>query len=115
MMVAAILAFTLAAMGGLILAVGHRPGYKPPIAIALGHGVAAVTGIILLIIAAFTRPEAMGATGYTSLGLFLVAAMGGLHLHSRRYAKKHTPRLAILLHALAALTVLFLLITAAMY
>lgn len=63
MVTAAIIIFTFAAMGGVIVAVGHRPNYRPPKWLAYGHGAAAVTGIVLLGIAAFTTPEAMGTGG----------------------------------------------------
>lgn len=49
-----------------------------------------------------------------SLGLFLVAAMGGLFVHTRRYVQSHTPRVFILGHGLLALTADFILIISAM-
>lgn len=110
MLLAAIIIFSLTIFGGLLVATGHREHYRPPKFVALAHGAGGVTGLILLLITYMTTPEVMGTSGTLSLGLFILAALFGLYLFSRRYTSSRTPQPVMLVHATIAFTAYLLLI-----
>ena len=79
-------------LGGALAVIGLRhPGAKPPAALALGHGIAAVAGYGVLLLA-LQGPARGAASGTQSFGLaaallLLIAAALGLAsflLHQRR-------------------------------
>ena len=70
--------FAIAALGGLTMAVMHFRGKTPPpVALALGHGAFAASGIVVLFLALW--PNFNGGAVF-ALGLFVLAALGGLTL-----------------------------------
>ncbi len=74
---AIVLAF--AALGGLTIAIMGLNGVpRPPMWTALGHGAIAATGMILLIMAAFTVP--LPTLSLVALGVLIMAALGGSYL-----------------------------------
>lgn len=113
MQIAAIV-LTLAAVGGLTLAVIRLRGAPwPPLWLALGHGAIAATGVALLIYAAWS-PEGIPTLAQVALGVFILAALGGtvllLGFHLR---SKALPIPIVLGHGLIAATGLVLLLLSA--
>ncbi len=94
----------LAALGGLAMAVIRLRGApRPPTWLALAHGAAAVTGLLLLVNA--TLSSATPLLAQVALGVFVLAALGGaamfLGFHLR---EKALPIPMVIGHGLAALT-----------
>ena len=78
-MVAAAVVLGLAALGGLMLAGIRLSGTpRPPTWMALGHGVVAAAGLILLIYAAVS--PGIPGLAQVALGVFVLAALGGAAL-----------------------------------
>ena len=78
MQTAAVL-FVLAALGGLaMVAMRVSKNQNPPTALAIGHGVIAAAGLITLIYAVFTSTVTAPDMAKWSIGVFVVAALGGL-------------------------------------
>jgi hypothetical protein len=109
-MQAAAIVLSLAALGGLTLAVIRLRGAPwPPLWMALGHGAVAAAGIGLLIYAAIST--GIPVIAKVSLGIFILAALGGavllLGFHMRA---KALPIPFVLGHGLIAATGLVLLL-----
>ncbi len=115
MLLAQIILFALAAVGGIALALLAFRRRGLPMGLALFHGLLAASGLGLLIasvaipIAAATGPEAhAGAPQGTawpvwSLGVFCTAVLGGLILFGGYHLRgKRLPRGLVALHALLA-------------
>jgi hypothetical protein len=104
--------FGLAALGGLTLAgirLGGAP--RPPTWMALGHGAAAATGVLLLIYAQVTT--GLPQLAQYALGAFVLAAIGGVTIFLRFHQKGlELPLPFIAGHALVAVTGFVLLLTA---
>lgn len=98
---AAIILFALAAVGGLVLATRHIKGEVPPMGLALAHGGLAATALVLLL-AAVATGVAAGTAFNASVAAFLVAALGGFYLFSRRFAAGKATVGVIGIHALVA-------------
>lgn len=101
-MLAAVVLFGAAALGGLVMAgirFSGRP--RPPSWLALLHGLAAAAGLTLLIFAAVTvgiPPQAKLA-----LGLLVIAAIGGLTINLLFHQKlKPLPKPMVIGHGLLA-------------
>lgn len=106
MLYAAILFFVLAALLGLIMLSYVLKGNKPPKTLAFIHGPLALTGIILVIIYAYTTSE----IPYASLTLFILAALGGLTMLYKHLTGKVIPPAFALGHGAAALIAFVLLL-----
>jgi hypothetical protein len=108
MTVAAVL-FAIAALGGLALAglrLSGRP--LPPMWLAVVHGLAAATGLILLIMA--VTGSTVPAPVRWALGLFIVAALGGFALFSFHLRGRALPVPLMIVHGLAAVISFVLLL-----
>ena len=112
MLIAAIVCFALAAVGGLVLAYGHITDEAPGILLALGHGLLSATGLVLLILAYLAQASALGTMGTVSLGAFVVAALGGFYLFSRRFASEGASTGVIVIHGGVAVVGFVLLLIA---
>lgn len=88
--------FAIAAVIGVTMAVRHFGGKETPLSVGLLHGAFAATGLVLLILAVMRAPEA--GLGGVSLGLLVVAALGGFVLLARQLRKQAWPNGLILLH-----------------
>lgn len=107
LMYIAICFFILAIFFGFIVFMQllcDRPSFKP---VVVAHGLAALLGLGCLI--AFAIQHA-GNKPWLSIGVLILAAMGGLTLLSFDLRKKLAPKLLLVLHPLAALAGLGLLI-----
>ena len=113
MLQTAVALFTLAALGGLLMA-GIRFGGKrnPPAWLAMLHGLLAAAGITLLAYATFTA--GVPSTAQLALLLFLVAAGGGAILSlAYKWRQILLPAWLVTVHAVAAVLAYVLLLAAA--
>jgi hypothetical protein len=109
----AVLLIALGAAVGLYMATQHFRGRTPPRGIvAATHGLLAVSGVIVLLVAA--RESGLREVGLWALCLFGVAALGGLYLATQHMDQKRLSSPVIVIHALVAV-VAFLMTLAAVY
>jgi len=104
MLIAAAVLFALAAVGGLSLAIFFISKKNPPLALVVGHGIPAATGLVIFLI--WYLRNGTGGLAAISLGLFILAALGGFGL----FVLKNKPLPIILVHGLVAATAFVLLI-----
>ncbi len=102
MLLYAIVLFALAAVGGLYLASRHWQGNPPPVAVALIHGLLAVAGLVIVIMVVMEGGD-VGRLPI-AIGLFAVAAIGGLVLFSLHVKGRPLPKPLIAAHALLAVS-----------
>jgi len=108
----ALLAFAIAAVGGLILAAHVLRGKFAPWALSVLHALLGATGLVLLIVMLVqgSVPQRVLA-GFV---LLLIAALGGFFLASFHLRRKLPPKVVVLVHASVAvvgfLTLLSLLV-----
>jgi len=111
-MQAAAILFTLAALGGLVMAFlrwGGAP--RPPDWLAMAHGLLAAAGLTMLIYAAVTT--GLPPLAQFSLVLFVVGAGAGALLNLRFHARQLAlPKSWIIVHALLAVAAYGLLLLA---
>jgi hypothetical protein len=104
-----IIAFGLAALGGLTmlaLRLGHR---QPPMPLAILHGLAAAVGVALLAVTV-VRGHAQGLATYALVG-FGGAVLGGLYLFSLHLRDRVHPLAWIAVHgSVASLSLVLLLL-----
>jgi hypothetical protein len=111
MQLAAIL-FALAALGGLVM-VGIRASknQNPPTALALGHGFIAAAGLVTLIYHRMNMTPPIPDHLNWAIGVFVVAALGGIGMFTLFHLQKRLIPLAfMLLHGLIGATGLGLLL-----
>jgi glucose uptake protein GlcU len=107
----AVLLFAVAAAIGLFMAVQHFRGRTPPPAgLAILHGLLAVSGVVALLLG--VRDIGTGTAHTWALGLFVVAALGGLYLVSHHMRQKPLPNGVVIIHALVAVVAFLILVTA---
>ena len=98
----AIALLAVTALGGLVMAAMRFSGHdRPPSWLAMVHGLAAASGLTLLLYAALVG----GASGmlWIGIGLLVLAALGGLYLNLNFHDKKlPLPKGIILGHAAVA-------------
>jgi hypothetical protein len=103
MLIAAVVLFLLAALGGLVMAIGiFQRDAKPSGLFALGHGILAATALVLALLVAI----APGANALVKGGVavLVVAALGGAFLLSFHLRDKPHPKMVVALHALLAVS-----------
>lgn len=111
MLTIAIVLFAIAALGGLVMAIGHFRGRTPPKpAIAAVHGVVAAAGLVVLLLAVMN----IGAGGAPALALvlFLLAALGGFALLGFHLRRKPLPGGLVGAHGLVAVVAFLVLLGA---
>lgn len=110
LMLAAVL-FAIAALGGLVMAVGHFRGRTPPrLALAAVHGVLAAAGLVLLLVAVINLGT--GGAPTVALVLFLLAALGGFVLLGYHLRGKPLPGGLVGGHGLLAVVAFLVLLSA---
>jgi hypothetical protein len=102
--------FGLAALGGVVLVTLKYNGKAIPLYLAIGHGIFAATGLVLLIVNVIA--DMSNQLMNISLVLFVVIALGGFVLFSFQLRKKPLPDLIIGVHALGAVASFILLLIA---
>ncbi|MBS0478097.1 MAG: hypothetical protein JSR79_02215 [Proteobacteria bacterium] len=95
----ALLAFGIAAIGGLILAASVLRGHLAPWALSLVHAALGATGLVLTLLAVLG-----GVGGYApiALGVLIIAALGGFFLASFHLRRRPGPKAVVAIHALVA-------------
>ena len=107
----AVLLIALGAVVGLYMAVQHFRGRTPPRGVvAATHGVLAVSGVIVLLLA--SREIGLRGAGPWALWLFGIAALGGIYLAAQHMDQKRLPNGVIVVHALVAVVAFIITLTA---
>lgn len=99
--------FPVAVVAGVVLAVLHWTGHRPPLWGALVHGVFAVGGILALVYAIINLD--LFASQIIPLSIFFVAAIGGVVLLGFHLQGRKLPHPLIVAHGGAAIFGVFLL------
>jgi hypothetical protein len=105
-----IIAFGLAALGGLTMLALRLRDKTPPMPLAVLHGLGAATGLVCLVITVMGGHVQRSAT-YALAG-FGAAALGGFYLFSMHLRGKRHPVPLILGHGTIAIASLVLLLLA---
>lgn len=101
MLSASLVLFGIAALGGLLLAYFRiARSANPPLGLALGHGLIAAAGLVLLIIAIVSNQ--LAGKAFTALVLFIIAALGGFIMITLHFRGRLIPLPVVLIHALVA-------------
>jgi hypothetical protein len=109
MLTVSIIFFTLAALLGLTMAYLFFSGKPVPLFIPAAHGLLAVTGLLLLLIAWSQLQIGL----LTPIIFFVLAATGGIYLVSFHLRNQRPPSGIIIVHGLVAATAFILLLLAA--
>ncbi len=105
MIFAALILFILAALFGMFSIFYVWQGETPPRVLAYTHGSFATLGIACLAIGTYS------ITGFwISLGLFILAALGGLYLFTHDLKGKKIPKLVATIHGLVAILAVVVLV-----
>lgn len=97
MLVYALVAFAIAAVGGLVLAAGVLRGRLAPWALSLLHALLGATGLLLLV--ALIVQGAAVQRVLAAFALLLLAALGGFFLASFHLRRQLPPRAVVVVHA----------------
>jgi len=109
MLTTSIVFFGLAILVGLTMATMHLLGNRIPLAMGLGHGALAGTGLALLLLVVFGKATS-GFLAWAA-GIFCVTALGGLGLISYPLRDRMLPTPLLFLHASLALLGFMLLLS----
>lgn len=112
MLMTALIVFTIAALGGLLLASFVLRDKFAPWIVSLLHAALGATGLVLLLVMAING--SFGKRLLISLALFLVAALGGFFLASFHLRKKLPPKAIVILHASLAVAGFLVLLSMAL-
>lgn len=105
--------FAVAALVGVYMAVLHFRGRTPPpVAAAILHGVLAVSAVIALLVGVLDT--GWGTVHAKALGVFILAALGGLYLVSFHFRGKPLPSAVVVIHGMVA-AIAFLILLAAVF
>lgn len=102
MLTYALIAFAIAALGGLVLAAHVLRGRFAPWALSLLHALLGATGLVLLI--AVVLRGAANQPVLIGFAVLLAAALGGFFLASFHLRRKFPPKAVVVVHAGAAVT-----------
>lgn len=111
MLTYALIAFAVAALGGLVLAAHVLRGKFAPWALSLLHALLGATGLVLLIML-LLRGLAAGPV-LIGFGLLVLAALGGFFLAAYHLRNKLPPKPVVLIHASVAVIGFLLLLAQA--
>lgn len=103
----AVVLFALAALGGVYLAARYFQGHDMPGGVAVIHGLPAVVGVLLLLLAVFDDASDWATA---ALIAFLVAALGGVALASFHLRGIRHPAALVGAHGLIAVVGFVLLL-----
>lgn len=107
----ALVAFAIAAAGGLVLAYNVLRGRLAPWALSLLHAALGATGLVLVLLAVL---DGVAGPVTIALLLLLVAALGGFYLASLHLRERIAPSGVVLVHAGVAVAG-FLLLAGAVF
>ena len=91
----------VAALGGLTMAVLKFSDISIPLWLAIGHGLLAMSGLEIIIVAV---AEGMTGLPLAAMAVLIGAALVGIFLFSAYLSKKELPAYVIVGHALIAVT-----------
>lgn len=111
MLITIVLIFAFAAIGGVYLLSFVLQNKNTPKAVAFIHGGVAAIGIVLLILYVLSHHP----SPVISLGLFILAALGGFTLMYRDIIGKSLPKWLVAGHGIIALLAIFCLILFAFF
>ena len=111
MLLYAVIIFAITAVGGLVLATNVLGGKLAPWPVSIIHALLGAAGLAILILAVMNGEGGMIPI---SLGLLVVAALGGFYLASRHMKNQIAPKSIVIIHALVAV-VGFLLLTGTVF
>ena len=97
MLIATLLIFAIAALGGLILAASVLRGRLAPWALSIGHALLGASGLALLVVAVVQGAAPARATA--ALAVLVLAALGGFYLASLHYRGRVAPKAVVFVHA----------------
>lgn len=100
--------FAAAALGGAVMVVQRLGERKIPMGLALLHGLAAASGLVLLLLAVLQGAAAGLAT--IALVLFVLAALGGFYLFASYLRTGSFPVPVMFVHAGVAVLAFLLLV-----
>lgn len=107
MLTTALVVFGVAALGGATLAYMRIVKKDVSMPLAIAHGIAAASGLVLLILGVME----MGSPGSkASLIIFLLAALGGFTLFSYHLRSRPMPVPLVYIHGAAAVTAFLILL-----
>jgi hypothetical protein len=107
MLTIALIVFAVAAAGGATLAYMRIVKKDVSMPLAIAHGTAAATGLVLLILGVMRA----GSTGsWTSLVIFVIAALGGFTLFSFHLRSRPLPVPLVYIHGAIAVTAFVILL-----
>jgi hypothetical protein len=107
----ALIAFAVAAVGGLLLAASVLRGKLAPWALSLVHALLGATGLVFLIVMVMRGASTGRITA--ALVILAVAALGGFYLASLHAKGRVAPKSIVLVHACAAVAGFLTLLSAA--
>jgi len=102
--------FAVAALGGLLLAIRHFQGKERPWALGIVHALLAATALILLLIPVLGGGLAATTAIKWVVGLFVVAALGGVVLFINHLQRKRLPSAVVLIHGGVAVAAFLILV-----
>jgi hypothetical protein len=111
MLIYALIAFGVAALGGATLAYMRIVKKDVSMPIAIVHGIFAATGLVLLILGV---SQAGGGGPTAALAVFVIAALGGFLLFSFHLRSRPMPVPLVLVHGAAAIVAFLILLVATM-
>lgn len=98
----ALIVLTLTALGGVAAAAFRARGSNPPMWLGTVHGVAAASGLILLVAAGLV--DGFGTALAWGLGILVVSALGGFVLYGTHLRKKLISGPLVVVHASISVT-----------
>lgn len=97
--IGSIILIALGAVIGVIMLTKLLQGHNVPKGLTILHGLLVVSGLVLLIIFNLTYPA---HANWISVGLFLLAAAGGLFVLSRDIKHQKVPLPVVFIHGIVA-------------
>lgn len=108
----AVIAFAIAALGGLVLALHVLRGKLAPWPLSLLHAALGATGLVFLILALLDGTPSQAVVA--AFALLLVVALGGFFLASFHLRKKLPPKGVVIVHSGVAVVGFLTLLTQVM-
>lgn len=102
MLTYAIIAFAIAAAGGVILAISVLGKQLAPWPLSILHALLGATGLVLLLLVVLQGSA--GGRVTAGLALLVIAALGGFYLAALHLKKQVAPATVVIVHAGVAVT-----------